>query len=269
MTALCFNTMNRSAFFLGDEDPDLPAQVDAAAKAGFRLFGPDSFSIGAFLERGGTLEALAARLEGAGMRAFELPTLMIDRDLEQVRQDIETMLPMAEALRPDWIQINVGCEVDDAILAVTREAAERFGALGAGFAVEYLPWLPELSSLAATRRFMDRVGDARVRALVDTWHFFHGDDTWDELVALPLEELAYLQFDDHPPLAGDDLVAETVGRRVMPGDGVFELERFCDVFRDKGFDGVVSCEILSEETRRMDPGEFARRVYESCSRYWP
>jgi sugar phosphate isomerase/epimerase len=59
-----------------------------------------------------------------------------------------------------------------------------------------------------------------------------------------------------------------VGRRVLPGEGVFELERFCDVMRAKGFEGVVSCEILSDASRRMELAPFAAAVYESCSRYW-
>ena len=34
MNTLCFNTMDRSAYLLGDEDPNLPAQIRAAARAG-------------------------------------------------------------------------------------------------------------------------------------------------------------------------------------------------------------------------------------------
>ena len=105
--------------------------------------------------------------------------------------------------------------------------------------------------------------------LVDTWHFTFGDDTWEILDALPLEELAYVQFDDHPPLASDDLVAETLGRRVMPGEGHFELERFCDAIRAKGYTGAVSCEILSDATRSMDRLAFAQQVYTTSRKFWP
>ena len=105
--------------------------------------------------------------------------------------------------------------------------------------------------------------------LVDTWHFFFSDDSWEDLTALPLDEIAYVQFDDHPALESDDLLSEALARRAMPGEGRFELERFCGLMRDKGFDGVVSCEILSDETRKLDLDEFARRVYSSSQRFWP
>jgi sugar phosphate isomerase/epimerase len=268
MIELCFNCMNRSAYLLGDEDPDLPGQFRAAAAAGFRLVGPDFYSIQRYCEQGGSLEGLAEEIAKAGLETFELPTLMLNSNVDAVRRDVEAISAAARVLRPTFVQVNVDSEVDDVVIAETRRAAEIFGALGAELAVEYLPWLPSTKTLESTRRFVADAGDARVGVLVDSWHFFHSDDTWAQLDALPLEEISYVQFDDHPALASDDLVAETLGRRVMPGEGIFELERFCDVIRSKGFDGVVSCEILSEETRRMDLEEFARRVYETSARFW-
>ena len=104
--------------------------------------------------------------------------------------------------------------------------------------------------------------------LVDAWHFTESDDTWTDLEALPLDELAYVQFDDHPPRESDDLLQETLMRRAMPGDGRFELERFCEIVKTKGYTGPISCEILSAETRAMDVGAFARRVFETTAPYW-
>ena len=48
MNELCFNTMNRSAYLIGEEDPDLPGQIDAAAAAGFTCFGADAYSLDRF-----------------------------------------------------------------------------------------------------------------------------------------------------------------------------------------------------------------------------
>jgi sugar phosphate isomerase/epimerase len=269
MAELCFNCMNRSAFLLGDEDPDLPGQIRAASEAGFELIGPDGYSIRRYVEQGGDLEDLARQIEAAGMRCFELPALMVSADAVATRKEAAQLLEMARVLRPDYLQLNVNEEVDASVVAELRRIGEEFAACGTRLAVEYLPWLPEIRNLASTRRLMDRLAIEGAGIIVDTWHFFFSDDTWEELEALPLEEIVYVQFDDHPALESDDLVAETVGRRVMPGEGEFELERFCDVIRSKGFDGVVSCEILSNETRHMDLWEFARRVYASSRAFWP
>lgn len=268
MTELCFNCMNRSAFVLGGADPDLEGQFAAAAKAGFSLIGPDAFSIQDYIERGGQLEGLADCAASCGLRVFELPTLMLGDDVGTNRKEVDDLLGIARVLRPEFVQVNVNSRVDDSVLGEFRRAGELFLEVGARLAVEYLPWLPEIKNLEATRSLMTRAAIEGAGILVDSWHFFHSDDTWEELEALPLEEISYLQFDDHPKLESDDLVAETLGRRVMPGEGCFELERFCKLIRAKGFDGVVSCEILSEETRGMDLDEFASRVYTTSRRFW-
>ena len=267
MAELCFNSFNRSAFILGDEDSDLPGQIAAAAAAGFRLFGPDLYSLRQYRERGGRLEELAEALAAHGMRCFEMPALDISSDLAATLEAAEEMAAMAAVLRPDYVQCNVSSEPGEDTLEAFRRAADRLREEGAGLALEYLPWLP-VSNIRSTLELLERGGAEGAGAIVDSWHFFNSDDDWSDLEALPLERLAYVQFDDHPQWVGDDIVHETLQRRVLPGEGVFELERFCRVLRGKGFDGAVSCEILSEEMRSMDLGEFARRVYRSSVRFW-
>ena len=269
MAELCFNTMNRSAYLLGDEDPDLPGQIDAAARAGFRLIGPDEFSIARFRREGGRVEDLAERIEAAGMRTFELPTLMLNDDLEKTRSEIDRLVGIARVLRPEFVQSNIDSPVDDRVIEGLRRAADAFLEVGTRLAIEYLPWLPDVRDIRSTRAVLSKARVEGAGVLVDSWHFTHGADTWQDLESLPLDELAYVQFDDHPALESDDLVAETLMRRVMPGEGVFELERFCEVLRRKGFDGVVSCEVLSAETRTMPLDQFATRVYQTSRRFWP
>ena len=104
--------------------------------------------------------------------------------------------------------------------------------------------------------------------LVDTGHFFLGPDGWAALAKLRLERLAYVQFDDHPAITGDDLREETIHRRVFPGEGLFDLERFTRALRARGFDGLVSVEVLSQAWRGGDIEEFVRRAYRSSAPYW-
>ncbi len=47
-------------------------------------------------------------------------------------------------------------------------------------------------------------------------------------------------------------MAETIGRRAFPGEGEFDLDGYCTRMRAKGFDGVVSVEILNDEWRQGD-----------------
>ena len=84
--------------------------------------------------------------------------------------------------------------------------------------------------------------------MIDAWHFFRGSSTWDDLERVPLEQVAYVQFADAPEPVSADGMAETMDRRVLPGDGVFE--------------------VLSAELRGLPIGEFAAAAYTATARYW-
>ena len=200
------------------------------------------------------------------MRCFEIATLMIGTD--DVDEQADQILELATTLRPEWILTNVMAPVDDAVRAEFARCAGVISESGARLAVEYLPWTPVRSATEALE-LVRSVPNARARVLPDTWHHFRGPDGWAELDALPIDDIAYIQFDDALPMTLDDLVEETCHRRAFPGEGEFALGTYCEHLRAKGFDGVVSVEILNAEYRDMDIHEFARRAFDSTRRFWP
>ena len=272
MTELCFNTMNRSSYLLGEKDPDLLGQVRAAGAAGFSAIGPDRYTIDDFCARGGSVSALAEAIAQAGLRTFELPTLMLNTDRRTTRREIDHLASLARVLRPDFVQLNLDSEVTGDVIDDLKRAGDVFGEIGTRLAIEYLPWLPAVTSIRSTLDVLDRAKVDGAGVLVDTWHFTMSPDTWEDLEALPASQFAYVQFDDHPKIAagtaGEALIEETLMRRAMPGEGDFELERFCEVMKRREFDAVVSCEILSRETREMSVDAFAQRVYETTRTFW-
>ena len=259
MATLCFNGFNRSGWF--GVDPDLPAQIEGAARAGFTLFGPDVFSVA------DAPDDVAALLATNGMRCYEIAALMVGSDAADADQQATTIAGLASVLHPEWILTNVVEPPDDEVVANVARCAAIIGEAGARLAIEYLPWTP----VASARTALDvaaRAGHDRVKVLLDSWHHFRGPDTWADLEAVPLEEIAYLQFDDALPMVTDDLMTETLSRRVFPGEGEFDLDGWCERVRAKGFDGVVSVEVLNAELRDLDPAVFAQRAFDAASRYW-
>jgi sugar phosphate isomerase/epimerase len=270
MTRLCFNAFNRSAY-LG-VDPDLPAQIDAAAAAGFPLFGPDVFSLDAWTAAGHDLEELQTRLRDRGIHCWEIAALDLG-DHDRTLADARHLAELAEVLRPSWILTNVGAPVDEQLGATLAAVCDVLEPVGARPAIEYLPFTPG-DRIAAARTLVDAVGTNRAGILLDSWHHFRGPDTDADLEALPLDYIAYLQFDDALPIEAEDpshvdLVAETLNRRTFPGEGEFDLDRWCATIAAKGFGGVVSVEVLNEHWRTGDLREYARRAFESASRFWP
>lgn len=266
MSELCFNTFNRSAWH--GIEPDLPGQIEAAAAAGFTLLGPDVFSLDAHVAAGGTVDDLATMLARNGMRCFEIAALNIGERADTV-VEAERIAAHAAVLHPEWILTNVGVPVDGDTCATFERVCEILATVGARPAVEYLPFTPA-PDIATCRRLVEHVGTDRAGILFDTWHHFRGPDTWAELEAAPLDLVAYVQFDDALPMISDGLVTETIDRRTFPGEGELDLTGYCERMRAKGFDGVVSVEILSAEWRaNPDLHEFARRAYTSTRRFWP
>jgi sugar phosphate isomerase/epimerase len=263
---LCFNTFNHSAWH--GIDPDLPGQITAAAAAGFPLIGLDVFSVDAWLAGGGTLAELAGLVDAAGLRCYEITSLNV-ADRASTTAAAEHVAELAAVLRPEWVLTNLAVPLDAEACATFDAVCGILGPAGCRPAVEYLPFTPACS-IATARVLTDHVGWDRAKLLLDTWHHFRGPDTWAELEAVPLDLVAYVQFDDARPMVGDDLVEETVNRRAFPGEGEFDLDRYCTTMRAKGFDGVVSVEVLIAEWRTAgDLGEFVRRAHDTSARFWP
>ena len=265
MTTLCFNAFNESAWFGGV--PDLPRQIAAAAQVGFDAIGLDVFSLSAFRQRGGQFEALADRMQQVGIRCPEIAALMIGEDPAATEAQLAEFEPAVRALRPDWILVNSDHAPSAASAGEFRRAAERLGRHGARLAVEFLA-ISRVHSIADALELIDRAGVPDAGVLLDSWHFFLGPDSWDSLAELPMERLAYVQFDDHPAITTDDLRVETVDLRVFPGEGLFDLERFSRTLRSRGFDGLVSVEVLSKSWRGGDVEAFVQKAYRTSAPYW-
>lgn len=265
MTTLCFNAFNESAYF--GAMPDLPRQVRAAARVGFDAIGLDVFSLSALRRAGGRIEDLAELIGSVGLRCPEIASLMIGEDPAETEAQLAEFEPAVRALRPDWILVNSDHAPSAATAGEFRRAADRLGRHGARLAVEFLA-ITRIHSIADALELIDLAGVADAGVLVDTWHFFLGPDDWNSLAKLPLERIAYVQFDDHPAIATDDLREETIDRRVFPGEGLFDLERFSRTLRARGFDGLVSVEVLSKQWRGGDVDAFVERAHRTSAPYW-
>jgi len=54
----------------------------------------------------------------------------------------------------------------------------------------------------------------------------------------------------------------------VPGEGALDLTAFAAALRGKGWNGVVSLEVLSEADRADSVADFARRCYDATLPYW-
>ena len=260
---LCLNLFQYSTMF-GAGAP-VEVTLEAARDAGFQMVGLDVFSLDAAGLAPGAARAL---LDRHGVRCFEVLGLAVNAS------DDETMDAARRAARwvgetgAAWVLTVVDSPVDDALVDRFGRAADVVRDAGGRLALEFLPYLP-VATVAGARALCDSVGADRAAVLVDSWHVFRGADTLEQVAAMPADSIAYVQFDDALPLAGD-LADEVMARRVWPGEGEFPLAEFRDAIRATGYAGPVSVEVLNAEWREdgVDVHDFARNAVRTSAPYW-
>jgi sugar phosphate isomerase/epimerase len=166
------------------------------------------------------------------------------------------------------MEVRVTVPVDDGVRDRFRRICEQYGANGVGVAIEYSPytpldWMGDATALAHHGRDYAQTG-----IIIDTWHFFHGRDDWPDIDALDLGDFAFVQFSDGVAVSGGDDLPDTMNLRSVPGEGALDLTAFADRLRGKGWNGVVSLEVLSKADRAQPVAEFARRCYDATLPYW-
>ena len=264
MTRLLYETIQFSPFVGGDVD--LATQFTVAADAGYDGVGIDVWSVDRHLERGGTIGDVSDALERTGIRCVELQALVLHDDMPPITRP-PRFVELVDALRPEIVMSGFPAAPTEADIEAFRVAVDAVTAHGATVALEFLPMMP-IDTIGKTLDVVRRVG-GRVGVCVDTWHFFRGPDSWAELEALPSADLAYVQFNDALPLVSDDLMSETLQRRTVPGAGEFELARFCEIVRAKGYDGPVAVEVMSAELRAEGVAAYARKCLAAARSFWP
>jgi sugar phosphate isomerase/epimerase len=224
---------------------DLDRYLGATAAAGFTGV---SLGLDQLAGDPGGAASLVAR---HGLRCTDLLSLRVTRDDADSLRGARALRPAVEAMRPDSV----------CTLVWTRPSAattDRLGRVGPA----------TLPTLEAASALVTDLGPARATVVADTFHFFRSGSTWPMLGSVPVENIGVVQFDDALPAVSDDYVAETEHRRAWPGVGELPLKRFTATLRERGWNGVVSVEVLSEQLRALPVEEFARHAYQTCAPYW-
>ena len=230
----------------------------AAAGAGFSAVGMAASRADA---------ASGAILAGSGLRCHELLALVVSPDEESTLDQARLLAEAADSVRAQWVLTTFTGLAHTATAPLIERCAAIFAEAGAGMAVEFSP-LGALPSISAALDVVEAAGPGRAGIVIDSWHFFRGDSTWEQLERVPLDQIAYVQFTDALAPVSESMMKETLHRRAMPGDGTFDLGRFAATLLDRGWAGLVSVEVLSAELRTQPVSQFAKVAYDATTRYW-
>lgn len=111
--------------------------------------------------------------------------------------------------------------------------------------------------IAAAGEIVRRAGRANLGLVFGALHFFAGGGTLDALAALEGVNLTLVHLAD-APTARPDPAEMARSFRLFPGQGVLPLEAVHARLAAMGYDGPVSLEAFSDETRALPPREIAQ-----------
>jgi len=131
--------------------------------------------------------------------------------------------------------------------------------------LEFLPWtgIPDLRSGFEIVR---RAGRWNGGLLVDSWHLFRSGSTLAELARIPGECVLGVQIDDAPERAEADLADETQHRRLLPGQGSFDLVGLIRTLDRIGSRAPLGVEIFSDALATQPIEAVARTTAEATRR---
>ncbi len=235
------------------------ALISTAAEAGFSALGLSA-------ERADAQAQTA--LQAAGIRCHELLALVFTADEDQVLGAASSLAQRADEVGAEWILTVFQAGLDSTTASTLRACGQIFSERGAKMAVEFSP-LGAVGTIREGLDVVEAVGIERSGLMIDSWHFSVGESTWEDLAAVPLEAIAYVQFADALPSPSASLARETMHRRAMPGEGTLQLDRFSSTLLERGWNGLVSLEVLNAELRELPVATFAHRAHDAARRFWP
>ena len=167
----------------------------------------------------------------------------------------ELLFEAAEVLSPSFIKI--GSELgprtthQESLIAPLRELADQAADLGTKVAIETMPF-SIIATVPMGAEIVTAADHPAAGLLVDAWHVFRADTSLDELRASLTPEMIFgVELNDAAAETVGTQFEDTVERRLLCGEGSFDLPGLVNLLRDKGFDGPWGVEILSKSFRKL------------------
>jgi 2-keto-myo-inositol isomerase len=249
----------------------LVAEIDIAARAGFRGIEPWVSEIDEHVKSGGTLSDLRKRIADLGLSVegvIGFAPWIVDDDatrtkgLEEARRTMDLTAQIGGhrlAAPPSGLS-----EKDRPDLATIARRYRALVDLGAPYdvdpQVELWGFSRVLSKLSEVAYVAIESGSPRAGMLCDAYHLYKGGTDYQMIRMLGGNSMHVFHINDYP--AKPDRKEITDAQRVFPGDGVAPLDTLFRGLNEIGFRGMLSVELFNREYWNQDALLVARMAFE-------
>lgn len=247
---------------------DLVTDLKAASAAGFDLVEIWAAKLRAFLKDHSVddLKELLKEnnLEPYSINSIEHITFRNDEDYAKIKAECGELSKIAGEIGCPYIVVVPGKlpenatkeEIIDESVKVLNELAEISEKYDVSLAFEFLGQTDcSVQTLDLCNEIVERVNRKSVGNVLDTFHFYAGNSTFEAIDTLLPEKLFIFHINDAENLPKEQL---TDAHRLYPGLGILPIKEIKSRFDNIGYDRMVSIEIFRPEYWNHDPFEVAK-----------
>jgi sugar phosphate isomerase/epimerase len=247
-------------------------RMEAAGRAGFTGIGLVHNGMIATVDQIG-YPAMKSILEQNGIKHIELEFL-VDwyhtgerrRQSDKVRREL---LEAARALGVRSIKIGPGIGEDSADIdlmvneftVLCQQGAE----VGANIVLEIMPF-SNVRTVETALAIVEGADQPNGGLLLDIWHLQRGGIDFSEIARIPARFIKSVELNDAHRYPIEPLWMDTIHKRVLPGDGIFDIPAFIHAIQAKGYEGPWGLEVISDTHRKLPLEVMANRAFESTMR---
>jgi len=260
------NPIGCSTVMFGGELPEKLAAMRAAGFSHTEITSRDLFE---------TLQGPEYALSVLRDSGLAVSCLQLIRDFEGAPRDslerklgiIEHVMDQALFAGTDLLVLCASTLADasadeDTICEDLRRLADLAKSKNLRIAWEPIAWATWYHDFRAAWRIVRKLDHANLGLVIDTTHIGILQQDFDEVRQIDPAKIFLVEIAD---LAASRLGKREQSRyyRLLPGEGVLELEKLVGALKDIGYQGVLSLEIFSDHYRHLPPALAAREGYQA------
>ena len=250
---------------------DLPTDIKASAKAGFKALEMHLNKMDAHLKKGAAQEIKELleehRIEPATFNSIEFIAFRGDeykKIQERCHQGSEyckavgcPVVTLVPSPVPDWQM--PWDELVDEYVTVLRDLADIAARLGVRVSFEFLGfgWCSPRTPRGAYE-IVKKTDRANLTMIIDCMHYYAGGGLLGELDAIDPKLIESFHINDVEDVPKEAITDPT---RLLPGLGVIPLDDYCKRLAATGYDGFCAVELFRPEYYEWDPYVLADKSY--------
>lgn len=250
---------------------DLETDIKAAHAAGYDLIEIWKSKLVDFLEDYTTHDLIRlldeASLEPWSINSIEHITFRDPIDHSAIKDECERLSTIAAEVNCPYIvvvpgKLPVGGATKDEIVSESVRVLNELGDIarrhGVKLAFEFLGQTDcSVQTLDLAKEIVEAIDRPEIGVVIDSFHFYAGNSTFDAIDALDPEKLFIFHINDAEDLPKEHL---TDAHRLYPGSGILPIREIKDRFDKIGYNRMVSVEIFRPEYWQQDPFDVARKA---------